>query len=282
MTVAILGTGVMGTAIALNLHRKGFVVRVWNRTRARADVLASHGVLVAKAAEEAVAGSGTVVTTLTDGRAVRAAIEAALPALAKDAVWLQCSTVGVSDTDALASFASRHRLTFFDAPVLGSRSSAEQGRLMILAAGPGGRRAQVQPVLEAIGREVRWLSETPGAATRLKLALNAWVFALTHGTAESLSIARALGLDPELVVDAIAGSGLDCAYFRTTAAAMLAGDYATSFSVQNGAKDCELVLDAVDQAGGASLDLVQAGLARFRRAILRGHGDDDIAASYLG
>lgn len=217
---------------------------------------------------------------LTDGRAARAAIEAALPALASDAAWLQCSTVGVSETDALASFASR-RLRFFDAPVLGSRSSAEQGRLMILAAGPVGRRAQIQPVLEATGREVRWLSETPGAATRLKLALNAWVLALTHGIAESLSIARALDLDPELVVDAVAGSGFDCAYFRTTAAAMLAGDYATRFSVRNGAKDCELVLDAFDQAGGASLDLVQAGLARFRRAILNGHGANDIAASYL-
>lgn len=125
------------------------------------------------------------------------------------------------------------------------------------------------------------MSATAGVASRLKLALNAWVFAMTHGIAESLSIAEALGVNPELVVDVIAGGPLDSGYFRAKASATLAGNFATSFSVDNGFKDSELILSAVEAANGPSLDIVRAGRARFERVIAQGRGDGDIAATYL-
>ncbi|RYB96851.1 NAD-binding protein, partial [Ciceribacter ferrooxidans] len=83
----------------------------------------------------------------------------------------------------------------------------------------------------------------PGASSRLKLALNAYVFALTHGTAETLAIARALGVDPALVIEALTGGPLDSGYFQAKGAAMLKGDFSTSFSVDNGVKDARLVVD---------------------------------------
>src|SRR5690606_19520150 len=115
---------------------------------------------------------------------------------------------------------------------------------------------------------------------RLKLALNNWAFALTHGLAESLALAKGLGVDPTLVVDVVTGGPMDSGYFQAKSAAILADNYTTSFSIVNAAKDARLIVDAAAQAG-VQLDAAQAGLWRFERALVNGHGDKDMAASYL-
>lgn len=279
-TFAVLGTGLMGAGIARSLARNGFAVRAWNRSPDKAQTLAPDGIQPFEAAADAVRGADVIVTMLTDGQAAAEVIRAARPGIAAGAVWLQLSTVGVEATETLATLAGDLGLSFYDAPVLGTRQPAEQGKLVILAAGPLDGRDAVQPVLDAIGQRTLWVSETPGVGSRLKLALNAYVFAITHGAAESLAIAQALGVDPALVVKAVTGGPLDSGFFQAKAAAMLAGDYAVSFSVGNAVKDGRLLMDAVDGTG-VRLDLAGAGLARFVRAERAGHGDKDMAASFL-
>jgi 3-hydroxyisobutyrate dehydrogenase len=96
----------------------------------------------------------------------------------------------------------------------------------------------------------------------------------------AFELIRALGVDPALVVEVVAGGPLDSGYFQSKAAAILKEDYTTSFSVDNGLKDTRLVVEAL--AGtGVHTDMVMAGLARFERAIDGGHGGKDIAASFL-
>ncbi len=279
-SVAILGTGLIGAAVARNLARKGFPVRAWNRTAEKAQALTADGVQAFDNPADAIRDADVIVTVLKDGPAVNEAMAAALPGLRKGAIWLQLSTVGVEGIDTLAAFAEENGLVFYDAPVQGTRQPAEQGKLVILASGPEERRGIAQSVFDAIGQRTLWVSDRPEASSRLKLALNAYVFALTHGTAETLAIARALGVDPALVVEAVTGGPLDSGYFQGKAAAMLNGDFTTSFSVTNGVKDARLVVDAL--AGtGVQADLAAAGLARFQRVAEAGHGDKDIAASFL-
>ncbi|AUH49384.1 hypothetical protein CXB49_00285 [Chromobacterium sp. ATCC 53434] len=155
-----------------------------------------------------------------------------------------------------------------------------QTKLLMLASGPQSCREQAQAVFDAISRRTIWVSEQPGDASRLKLALNSWALALTHGAAESLALARGLGLDPALVLDAVAGGPLDSLYLQAKGKAMLAGDYTVSFTVDNAAKDAELILAAAAEAG-VELDCAAAGLRRFQRAMDAGHGDKDMAASFL-
>ena len=125
-----------------------------------------------------------------------------------------------------------------------------------------------------------WVSEQAGTSSRLKLALNSWAFALTHGLAESLALAKGLGVDPALLVDAVTGGPMDSGYFQAKAAAILADNYTASFSIANAVKDSQLVVDAAAQAG-VQVDAAQAGLKRFERALEAGHGDKDMAASFL-
>ena len=277
--IAVLGTGLIGSALARNLASKGFEVHVWNRSADKARALEAAGIKAFSDLAEAVQGA-IILTVLKDGKAVKETIEAALPGIAKGAVWLQLSTVGVDAIYQLSRFAAEHRIVFYDAPIQGTRQPAEKGKLTILAAGPEHERGTAQRVFDAIGQRTMWISEVPGSASRLKLALNAFVFALTHGTAETLAIAKQLGIDPSLVVEAVTGGPLDSGYFQAKAATMLKGDFTPSFSVENGIKDTELVLKAL--AGSqVRADLVVAGLDRFERARSAGNGDKDIAASFL-
>ncbi|AZD46306.1 NAD(P)-dependent oxidoreductase [Pseudomonas chlororaphis] len=280
LTLAVLGTGLIGAPVARNLSQHGFRVNAWNRTAAKVQALTPDGIQAHPNPADAVQGAGIVLTLLKDGPSVLQAMQAAAPTLSKGTLWLQLSTVGIEDTATLAAFAAEHGLVFYDAPVQGTRQPAEQGQLIILASGPTAARADVQPVFDAIGKRTLWVSEQVGASSRLKLALNSWVFALTHGIAESIAIAKGLGVDPALMIDVVKDGPLDSGYFRLKAAAILADDYSTSFSIANAVKDARLVVDAALQAG-VRVDAAQAGLSRFERALEAGHGDKDMAASYL-
>ena len=279
-TIAVFGTGLIGAPVARNLRKRGFTVQAWNRTAAKAQALANDGIQAFDSPADAVRGANIVVTVLKDGPSIQEAMGAAAPSLAKGAIWLQLSTVGIEGIDALAALAEQHGLIFYDAPVQGTRQPAELAQLIILASGPIAQREVVQPVFDAIGKRTLWISEHTGTSSRLKLALNNWAFALTHGLAESLALAKGLGVDPALVVDVVTGGPMDSGYFQAKAAAILAENYTTSFSVANAVKDSRLVVDAAAQAG-VQADTAQAGLQRFERALEAGHGDKDMAASYL-
>ncbi|MEU6080973.1 NAD(P)-dependent oxidoreductase [Streptomyces sp. NPDC047108] len=281
-SVAVLGTGIMGAAMARNLCRAGLDVRVWNRTRAKAEPLAADGARIADDPAAAVEGADVVLTMLYDGSAALEAMRAAASALGPGTVWAQSTTAGLDALESLAAFAAEHDLLFVDAPVLGTRQPAEQGQLTVLAAGPGEARTVLAPVLDAVGSRVVWIADdgAGGAASRLKLVCNSWVLAVNNATAEALALAEGLDVAPQGFLDAIEGGALDCRYLRTKAAAIMSGDYAPNFTVTTAAKDARLIVEAGERAG-VRLDVAEAGAARLRRAEQLGHGDEDMAASWF-
>ncbi|MEU6227176.1 NAD(P)-dependent oxidoreductase [Streptomyces sp. NPDC047042] len=284
LSVAVLGTGIMGAAMARNLARSGHAVRVWNRTRAKAEPLAAvAGVQVCDTPADAVGDADVVLTMLYDGDAVRDVMREAEPALRPGAAWVQSTTAGVDAIGELGSLASQWGLAFFDAPVLGTRQPAEAGQLLVLAAGPSEHRAAVAPVLDAVGARTVWTGEdgADGSATRLKLVANSWVLAATSATGEVLALAQALGVDPQSFFDAIAGGPLDMGYLRAKAGLILDGKLTpASFAVSTAAKDARLIVEAGER-NGVRLDVAAATAERFRRAAEQGHGDEDMAAAYF-
>ncbi|MQY10612.1 3-sulfolactaldehyde reductase [Streptomyces sp. RB5] len=284
ITVSVLGTGIMGAAMARNLAAAGHAVRVWNRTRAKAEPLAGAGAYVAADPPDAVRGADVVLTMLYDGPAVLDVMREAAQALSEGAVWMQSTTAGLDDVAALASFAGERGLVFYDAPVLGTREPAEAGQLLVLAAGPAEHRERLAPVLEAVGRQTVWTGEDGAAAgaTRLKLVANSWVLAATAATGEVLALAKALGVDPQGFFDAIGGGPLDMGYLRAKSAMVLEDRLSPAqFAVTTAAKDAGLIVDAGEQHG-VRLRVAAASGALLRRAAELGHGDEDMAAAYFG
>ncbi|MFJ8619586.1 NAD(P)-dependent oxidoreductase [Streptomyces clavifer] len=279
-SVAVLGTGIMGSGMARSLLRAELPVRAWNRTRSKAAPLATDGATVADTPEEAVRGADIVLTTLNDGPSVAETLTAATPRLRPGQVWLQSSTVGLDATTGLAHRAADLGLVYLDAPVSGTRQPAEQGTLTVFVSGPSHARATVLPVLEAIGQRTVWVGEEPGAATRLKLVANTWVINVVNSVAECLNLAEGLGIDPQLFLDSVKGGPLDTPYLQGKSAAVLSGDLTPSFALSTALKDSRLILDAAG-AAGVRLDLVAASAERFTRAEAAGHGAQDMIATYF-
>src|ERR1700734_2604620 len=175
--VAVLGAGIMGSAMARNLAAAGLDTRVWDRSPAAAAALADAGAVAATSARDAVRGADVVITMLPTAAAVESVIFDAdvAAAFAEGTVWAQMGTIGVEATlgfrDRLA--AARPGVTFVDAPVSGSKGPAEQGQLLILASGPAAAADTVGPVFDVIGRKTVWLGEA-GRGSQMKLVVNAY------------------------------------------------------------------------------------------------------------
>jgi 3-hydroxyisobutyrate dehydrogenase len=278
MTLAVLGTGIMGAAMARNWLSAGETVRVWNRTRSRAEPLAEAGGTVCDSPAEAVSGADTIISMLYDAKSVSDAIGEAASGLVPGALWLQMSTVGVPGADELGELAANLGLVYVDAPVMGTRQPAEQGKLTVLASGPDEVRERVERVVAPVSVQVEWLGAA-GAASRLKLVMNSWVLMAVVATAQTTALADGLGIDPNLFLNLIKGGPLDMGYAHAKGAAMMAREYPTSFSIEGAAKDGALITDLARQAG---IDESYLDTARrlVERAIELGHGDADMAAVY--
>jgi 3-hydroxyisobutyrate dehydrogenase len=278
MTIAVLGTGIMGAAMARNWLAAAESVRVWNRTRAKAEPLAEAGAQVADDPATAVDGVDVIVTMLYDADAVETAMRAAGRALRPGMLWLQMSTVGVEGAERLAGFAAEFGLTYVDAPVLGTRQPAEQGHLTVLASGPEEVRDLVERLVDPVAAQVRWLGPA-GTGSRLKLVVNSWVLTVVAGVADSIALAQGLGLDGADFLDVIRGGALDLPYAHAKGDLMLRREFPSSFPVSGALKDARLIVEAGERAG-ADLSVVDAVAGLLDAVAKGGHQDEDLAAMY--
>ena len=261
-TIAALGTGVMGAPMARNLARAGHDVRAWNRSADKAAPLRDDGVDLCDDPAAAAAGADVVLTMLAVADAV---LDVAHRAdLAEGQIWWQASTIGIDGIEQCAGLAEETGATLVDAPVLGTRMPAEEGKLVILGSGPDEALDACAPLFDAVGQ--RTMRVGPAGAG-------------TQGTAETIAVAQALGLDPTLVFDALEGGALDLPYFRMKGKLMLDDDFPASFALSLAAKDARLVAEAAERHG-ADLPMVRTIAERFAQATEAGHGDEDMAVTY--
>lgn len=274
--VTVLGTGIMGAGMARSLLREGLDVTVWNRSTEKAEPLGDDGATVAQSADDAVSGADVVLTMLFDVDAVADVMGSALDHVDDGAVWVQASTVGVDGTTRLVELARSKGVDYLDVPMLGTKAPAENGQLVVLASGPSSLADKVRPVFDAIGSKTQWVGETPGDSSKLKLAVNAWIATVVNGVAQSIALARGLGVDPQQFLDAVSGQAVDAPYVQLKGKAMIDGDYTPSFELDGVIKDVDLILAAMGQAG---TDTTLAAAIRDRLGVSsgQGHGDEDMA-----
>ena len=279
---AVLGTGIMGSAMARNLLVAGLSTTVWDRSAAATAPLADAGAQVAASAAEAVRDARVVITMLPTSDVVHEVIfdGGVAGEFAEGAAWAQMGTIGVAATAEIASRLGRLRpdVVFVDAPVSGSKGPAEQGQLLILASGPSAAEAITGPVFSAIGRKTVWLGAA-GAGSRMKLAVNAYMSVLIEGVAEALELATQLGIDPAMLAEAIEGGPLDAPIADAKLHKMERADYAPEFPLQWALKDVDLAIGA---APGATLPLLAALSRQWRSVVDSGHGRDDVSVARLG
>lgn len=276
--VAVLGTGTMGTAMARVLIASGFRVTVWNRSPEKMKPLVAAGARAASDPADAVRDADVVLTMLFDSAAVLTVAGVFLAAMREGTIWMQSGTIGPDGMSAVAAAASLHHIAVVDAPVLGTKGPAEGGALTVLASGEVGAIALLQPIFDTIGSRTIIVGDRLGEASALKLVCNTWVGSLTAGTAQSLALARAFGLDPQFFLDAISGSASDSPYAHLKGAEILEGMRAPQFALDGLLKDLRLTRAIV---GSSMTTAYLDGLEEvYAKASAEGHGHEDVAWVY--
>jgi 3-hydroxyisobutyrate dehydrogenase len=238
---------------------------MWNRNPDKARALTDTGAEAFERPADAVACADVVLTMVFDADAAIDVVRQASPA--EGTIWLQCTTVGIEGADRTVEAARELGLVLVDSPVLGTKQPAEEGKLTVLASGPQDARDRVAPVLDAIGQKTLWVGEA-GAGSRLKMVANAWLLMVTAGVAQSIALARGLGMDPEDFLSAIEGGPIDMPYAHLKGANMIKGEHPVSFALTGATKDARLIRDALrsadvaDRLDAAVLATMEAAIAR--------------------
>jgi 3-hydroxyisobutyrate dehydrogenase len=277
MKVALLGTGTMGAGMARSMRRAGLEVAAWNRTRGKAEPLAEDGVEIADSVAEAVDAADVALTMLFDTDAVLSVIDDITGNLGLEGVWLQSATVGVDGIQRIVEAAGGAPIV--DAPMLGTKQPAEQGKLVPLVSGPAELLDKAQPVLDAVGSRTVRAGDELGKASALKLACNAWILSITAATAQSVALAEQLDVDGAMFLEAIGGGPSDTPYAQLKGKMMLQGEFPASFGLDGGRKDLGLIQEAAKSAG-VDIAVLDAVRSVFDRASGAGHGEEDLAAVY--
>jgi 3-hydroxyisobutyrate dehydrogenase len=274
--VAVLGIGAMGHGMATSALRAGIPTIIWNRTPEATRDLSELGAQVADTPAVAARRAAIVVTMVSDADAVIsiALEQGMLGALAAGAIWVQMSTIGVAGIERVAAMVNVERpdVTLIDAPVSGSKDPAEKGQLTIFASGPDEARPRVAPLFDALGQRTIWVGAA-GAGTRLKLVNNTWLAFAAEAVAESVALARRLGLETETVVDALGGGPLVSTWQAAKLRRIADGEFSAQFALSLALKDVHLALEA---AGGDRFAVLACLADEWQQAVEQGLGEQDL------
>jgi 3-hydroxyisobutyrate dehydrogenase len=275
--VGLLGVGLMGSAMGHRLLDQGIEVIGWDRNPEQSGAIEERGGKRADEPAEVVRDADVVITMLPTAPVVLEVVEPLLEDWPEATIWLQMSSIGAAEADQLTEVAQAHGVTLVDAPVSGSTHPAEEGELTILASGPDSARAPVEPVFEALGSRVLWVGEA-GMGSRLKMAANHWMIAMTAALAESMHLCEAMGLDQRQFIELLDGGPLGSAYGLLKLDEMRRHEYPAGFPVRLALKDLELVRE-VEQSSQDSMPVLDVVLERFSSAN-KDHADQDLASVY--
>jgi len=274
--IAYLGLGTMGRGMVANLTAAGHDVTVWNRTPTDVSELGARS---AGSIAEAVDGAEVVLYCLADDAAVRAVAlgeGGVVASVTAPTVVVDMSTISpeLSDEEA-AAFAERG-VDFLDAPVFGSKGEAAAGGLWVVAGGDADVLARVRPVLDVVSETVHHLGPN-GSGARMKLVGNLVVAAQLEALGESLTLAKAGGLDLSRVLEVFAVTDFRSPIFAGVGPTVLADDYSPSFALDLMVKDAGLVQAFADSVG-APVPTVAVVRSSLDDAVERGYGGENASA----
>jgi 3-hydroxyisobutyrate dehydrogenase len=282
-TVAILGTGRMGTAFAKRLIEVGRSVLVWNRTAAHTDESAQAGARVA--GDIAAASVADVfLISLTNAQAVRAVTDALIKAGIRGKLVVDLSTLLPDETKQIGASIIAAGAEFVDCPVGGTVGPALKGMLLGMAGGTLSAFARAKPILDPLCKRVELVGPI-GAGAHMKLAINLPLAIYWQTLAEALTLLEGSGISAEMAISMIADSSAGPAVLKNRAQIVvqtIAGaDQPGTFDIAGLAKDLDLALAQAANLGQAMplsiearksyAEAISAGLARFDGASLTRH-----------
>ena len=247
--VGLIGLGLMGKPIGMNLLKASFPLTVWNRTASRADELVAAGAKLAASPRELAANSEIVLSIVSDPAALEEVLwgqNGAMQGFQRDSIYVDSSTVSPTLARKVATVCEERGVRFLDAPVTGGDWGAKKGELVFMVGGDAATLTEIEPVLHVLGK--KWFHLGPnGAGQTIKLAMNLILALEVDALAEALALVTAAGLQGEKLVEVMQSSMARSGVLDIKSQNLLKGDYTPSFPLRLMHKDMRLALELAQQ-----------------------------------
>jgi len=277
--VGLIGLGLMGRPMGMNLLKAGHKLAVWNRTPGRANELVAAGAVLAKTPYEAAEASEFLLTIVSDPPALESVLwgqegknDGALAGLRAGSIYVDSSTISPSLVGRVAAACRQRGVAFLDAPVTGGDWGAREGNLVFMIGGDDEALREAEPILGVMGK--KWFHLGPsGAGQTMKLAMNAILALEVAAMAEALALVTRAGLRGEQLVEVMQASMARSGVLDVKSPLMLKGDYKPSFTLRLMHKDLGLALDLANQLG---VSLPATAAAREVYNYVKGEAKEDL------
>lgn len=281
ITIGFIGLGTMGRPMALNLLRAGYELRIYNRTESKAAALVPDGAVACESCEDAARGASVVITMLSDSPVVKEAILGELGALkgsSAGSVFIDMSTISPTMAIEIAQECKSAGVEFLDAPVSGGESGAIVGTLSVMVGGSKEAFERTSDVLNVLSSKITYMGES-GKGQAAKLCNQVICGLNILATCEGLALGKSLGLDLQILLDAISGGAAGSWMLSNLAPKMIANDWAPGFRIALQQKDIRLALES---AAEKKLPLVGTATVQqlFRSAEAMGFGEEGTQALF--
>jgi 3-hydroxyisobutyrate dehydrogenase len=279
MQTGFVGLGAMGANMARNLHRAGLLTSVWNRTPAKARVLAQDlGCEAAPTLSALAAACEAVVICVSADQDVLEVVAALAPGLRTGALVIDCSTVSAEAARSANARLARQGVDFLDCPVSGGVEGARDATLAIMVGGEPGAFARARSILAVLGKTITHFGPS-GSGQAAKATNQIMCAGIIQAVAEAMAFARAHELPLDRLVETLAKGAGSSWYFVHRAPNMIRGSFPAGFRVRLHAKDLGICRDMAARFG-VSLPVVERMLKEYAELIARGYGDEDISADF--
>ncbi|XP_031479776.1 glyoxylate/succinic semialdehyde reductase 1 [Nymphaea colorata] len=281
MDIGFLGLGIMGKAMAMNLLRHGFRVTVWNRTLSRCDELVEHGASVGETPAAVIKRCKYTIAMLSDPSASHSVVfdkHGVLEEICQGKGYIDMSTVDGNTSSNISEAITKKGGLFLEAPVSGSKKPAEDGQLIILAAGEKALYDEIFPAFEVMGKRSFFLGQV-GNGAKMKLVVNMIMGSMMSAFSEGLVLADRSGLDQQTLLDVLDLGGMANPMFKFKGPAMIQRSFPPAFPLKHQQKDMRLAV-ALGDEHAVSMPVAAAANEVFKRARSMGLGDNDFSAVY--
>ncbi len=249
MKLGLIGLGIMGKPMALNLLKAGFPLTVYNRSRAPVDLLASQGARAAASPREVAANSDVVITMVTDSPDVEQVVlgpNGVIEGLKPGGIFVDMSTISPVVTRRIAAELSKKGVMMLDAPVSGGDRGAREASLTIMVGGPKEAYEACLPVFQAMGKKITHMGDS-GAGQLTKLTNQILVAVNMVAVCEALVFARKAGLNIDTVIDSLSAGAASSWSLVNLGPKAAKGDFAPGFKVKLLQKDLRYALSTAEQ-----------------------------------
>lgn len=280
--IGFIGLGIMGRPMALNLIKAGYHLSVYARRPELAEALVESGAAFYPTPQELAPHADVIITIVTATSDVEDVIlgrHGIIHTAKPGTIVIDMSTISPSATQRIALQLEKHQMEMLDAPVSGGEHGAMTGALSIMVGGNAKTLNKVRPIFDVLGKQVIHIGDH--GAGQVAKACNQIIIAETIiAVSEALTLARASGVDPAKVREALLGGFASSRVLEVHGKRMLDNDYKPGFKAGLHRKDMHLALEQAHQVN-IELEGAKHAMHCLDRLVLKGHNELDSSAIHL-